>query len=150
MRVGETPWKDIFFRVPIAVENIEMTTLAGRDWTFGTAEHGFHASAEIFFLDLTVVVQGDNDLARLAFAPGDIKTKIPARTIAARYRKDVLAEHSCLVMPVIDAELRMIDLDGPLAIIDDNETCARINERPEEFQRDGSGCRDDHQQREPT
>jgi hypothetical protein len=105
-----------------------MLASAHRHRSRGVAQHSFHALAEILFLDFAVIVQRNDDFARRRFTPGNVKTKVAASTIAARYGNDILVQHSSLVLPAEDAELWVIDPDAPLTVINDYEARAEINE----------------------
>src|SRR5262249_61750699 len=85
------------------------------------------APTKIVILDFAIVIQRDDNFARIRFAPGDIKTKIPTSTVAPRYSDDIGAKHSTLMLPCIGAELGMFDLDTAFTVIDHNETGSKID-----------------------
>ena len=79
--------------------------------------------------DAAIVVERDDDLIRIGLVPGAVEAKGAAGAIAARKMRIEIAQHPPPVLPVVDGELRVIDADRTLAVIDDDEAGTGVDER---------------------
>jgi hypothetical protein len=122
----------------------------GHDRSPGRGEGRLDPLGEVRVGDPAVVVKSDDRLPGIRLLPRQPEAEVPAGAVAAGEVLVAPAEHPLAIAPVVDAEGRVVELDGALAVVDDDEAGAALDQRLEVRDLDVAVGRDDDDHPAPT
>jgi hypothetical protein len=101
----------LYFNIFEEVEDIEVPSQPGSDRSLGMGQNRLNPLYKFTGLDHAIIIESDNDLVIFCLFPGDIEAQIPTGSISSWNCDLVRPKQSPAILPIIDLELWMVDLN---------------------------------------